>query len=699
MSNAISQYLSRVIQEEAQKLSKEKTKSIGPLIDDNRIYRSLSSYLTSMDNMEVTDPYEKSVWVFASINAIAQNISRVPFYIYEEKKNNMKTVITEGPLYDLFMNPNPFMITSSLLFATVIFMELYGECFWVLEGRKNVTEIPTEIWCVTPTRFEPVYNDKREFKGYWEYTARDIKTIFAPHEILHFKYFNPYNDIRGLSGIEASRLGVEQDYFASKYNKQFFKDGVSLSGLVQAPDFLTDDQYNRLKNQFEERHSGYGNAHKVGIIEGGATFAETKTMSQRDMEFSVLKTVIRGEILAAFKTNEVILGNYENIQSYEGIKQAHESFWKETLLPKMINIEDFLWAKFFSKIMAGKQWAGFDTSVIEALREDFNTKVTMAKTLNEMGYPINMINKRLDMGFEDVKWGNTWFVKMGMVPVEYALENPVPDTSNPDDEDEPGNKPDEPPPSDEDTPATEPNPGKDIDLSKRDDSLWTNFISREVPVEQMFKGKLKRFLYEQRKRVLTNLYKSPDNILNVDEEIKGLEKVFSNLYYVASQTGKELLKEELIIDEVEYKETEEFILERLTFSSKTVIKTIYNSLLKILEENQGKTVKAQADKVRTLYNKTDNRIATIARTEASTIINGIRFILMQKNGIKYHKWVSRSENGRHSKFNNKIVKLGESFSPDYTLRYPTDRKAPISEIVNCLCLTIPVVSAKMIKDI
>jgi len=1063
MGEAISQYLRKVIQEEATKLALVK-KSVGPLADDSRIYRSMNSILTSSDNMEVTDPYQKSVWVFAAINAIAQNISRVPFYIYEEKKKDIKTVVSEGALYNLFMNPNPYMISSTLIFATIIFMELYGEAFWVLEGRKNVTEIPTEIWCVTPSRFEPLYDNNRQFRGYWEYTARDVKIKFAPHEILHIKYFNPYNDIRGLSGIEASRVGVEQDYFASKYNKQFFKDGVSLSGIVEAPDFLTDEQYNRLKMQFEERHGGYGNAHKVGIVEGGAEFKETKAMSQRDMEFSVLKNTIRGEILAAFKANEVVLGNYENIQcfhpdtevmtdngfipvadvkvgdkiasmnpetgliefkdttkiytydydgemytqkkslvngqnvalktdymitpehkmfgkeknckhstfksdykfkriseiqentfgspkngewdgkiieefiiektedseklsrngrktttfpivpwlkflgwfisegcyrrassyelgiaqsneegviklredlesfpytfkeyqskdwhgstfvtrgkdlynylmenvghychekripreilnlhpsllqhlfnalmegdgtktkndsfvfyttskgladdvyelalrvgrtptlrggkkglirksekspnkrnmwqvyisnkeqnsklvtirpekvgykgkvycfevppyhnvltryngkslmisqSYEGIANAHQSFWKETLLPKMIYVEDFLWAKFFSNLFGGKYWGSFDTSVIEALREDFKSKVEMAEILNKMGYPINMINKRLDMGFEDVKWGNTWFVKMGTVPVEYAMENPVPEPTKPtdDEDDEPGNTPDEPDDEDGEEPM-EPDEGeKQLELSKRDDSLWANFISREVPVEQMFKSKLKRFLYEQRKKVLANVYNNKEDILNVDEEVKLLEHMFQNLYYVASQTGKELLKEELLIDEVEYKEIEDFIFDRLKFSSKTVVNTIYNSLLKLLDENKDKSVKVKADKVRTLYNKTDNRIVTIARTESSSIINGVRFMLMQKNGVKYHKWVSRSESGRHAKFNNRIVKLGESFSKDFTLRYPTDRKSPINETVNCLCITVPIINVKNIKDI
>ncbi len=672
-------------------------KGVGPLIDDSRIYRSFRSYLDSIDSMEVTDPYEKSVWVFASINAISQNISRVPFYIYTEKTKDVKKIISDGPTAELFTNPNPYMISSTLFFATVLHMELFGEAFWVFEGRNNVTELPKEIWIVNPQRLEPVIEKQQggngKFNGYWKYKVGDYETVFAPHEILQLKYYNPYNEIRGLSPIEAARVGVEQDYFANKYNKQFFKDGVALSGIISVPEFLSDEQFNRLKNQFEERHAGYGKAHKVGVIEGGANFTETKRMSQKDMEFSVLKDVIRGEILAAFKTNEVVLGNYSNIQSYEGIRNAHESFWKETLLPKIIYIEDFLWAKFFSKISGGKYWGGFDTSVIEALREDFGKKVDMAKVLNEMGYPINFINKRLDMGFEEVPWGNTWWVKMGTIPVESAMEfitNPT--TPGPSDEEpveEPGDKPE---PEDEE-PETEPKPSKDLDLnlSLREDSLWANFIARQVPIENMFKSKLKKYLYDQRVRVLTNL-SSKKQVFNFTEEKELLKQVLTNLYAISNQTGTELLKDELILDEIiDTKEINEFVANRLEFASNTIATTMGNSVLKVLEKVR---YEEKGNKIRELYNKTDNKVFQISRTESAAIINGVRFLLMQKHGIKYHKWLSKSENGRHSAFHGKVVKLGESFSNDFTIRYPLDNKAPVTEIINCRCYTVPVIQIK-----
>jgi HK97 family phage portal protein len=659
-------------------------KRIGPLVDDSRIYRSLRSYLNTGNNEEIEDPYKSSVWVFSSINAIAQNISRVPFCIFDETNKNKKNKIEKGILYDLFSNPNPYMIGSTLMFATVLFMELYGEAFWLLDGRTNITEVPKNIWVINPSRLEPVL-DKDEkgndlFRGFWKYTIGKENFILAPWEILHFKYFNPYDDIRGIAPLDASRLGVEQDYFANKYNKQFFKDGISLSGIIQVPEVLDDTLFNRIKDQFEERHSGSNNAHKVGVIEGGATFVETKSMSQRDMEYAVLKKVIRGEILAAFKTNEVVLGDYSQIQSYEGIKQAHESFWKETLVPKIIYLEEFLWSKFFSKVESGKFWGGWDLSDVEALREDLKLKIDMAKILNEIGYPINLINKRLDMGFENVKWGNTWYIRAGTIPVELAEDAITPD---------------EPPKQDEnEKPKDEPKDEPKEEKPKTDKDLvyWNNYIIKQISIENTFKSKLSKFFFEQRKRVLFNVFNKKEVIFDFDDEKEKLIKLFSSLYISASEASIELFNEELVIEKlVDATLINKFITKKLDINVSIVLNTINNNLKQLLLKYKELPIEDLAKKIREFYNKTDNRVFLIARTESASVINGIHYLLMLKNNVKYVKWLSKGEHGRHLSLQGKIIKLGESFSDKFILRYPLDYKAPKTEIIGCLCYIIPII--------
>jgi HK97 family phage portal protein len=681
-----------------------KSTQVGRLPDDDRIFRSLRSWMSTTE--EVVDPYSKSVWVFASVNAIAQNISRTPFVFYQEQPDGTTETIEDGPMYDLFTNPNPYMTSSVLFQGTTVFLELYGEAFWVFEGRNNVTEIPTAIWCVSPKKFKPHLVEEKDgnkkWYGSWDYESGNEKLTFAPHEILQFKYFNPYDEIRGLSPIEASRLGVEQDYFASQFNKNFFRDGAAIGGIIEVEDALSEPAFNRMRTQFEDRHQGVAKAHRVAILEGGAQWKDSG-VSQKDMEFINLKSVTRGEILAAFKTNEVVLGNYENMKSYQGIKSAHKTFWEETLVPKMKQIEEFLWAKFFTKIYPKRDfWGAFDLGTIQSLRDDYSIKADMATKLSEIGFPINEINQRLDMGFSELPWGNTWWIKFGTTDVMTALSTvsstqQLPDVS--DDEDTPGGAG-----KDDDVDAnSDTGKGKEVlDLTKRDDALAARYLAREIPLENMLRSKINRFFYEQRKEVIQRLYSSNSTEGLFDEKTHAdkLLKMLIPISSLSSATALELLADEVNVEEVGKisKQISENVDIRVQKSVNMIVGTLKHQIFDVLTkaDEEKLTTNEIADRIRAIYNKASNRSGTIARTEVNQIVNYTRFLKMQEVGITHHRWLSKGEKGRvsHKDLNGMIRKLGESFSTEYTLRYPCDDKAPPHEIINCLCITVPAVINK-----
>ncbi|MDD4353897.1 MAG: phage portal protein [Candidatus Nanoarchaeia archaeon] len=503
--------------------------------------------------------------------------------------------------------------------------------------------------------------------------------------------------MRGLSPNNALRLGVEQNLFASLYNKNFFKDGAAIGGMISVPESLTQEQFDRILGQFNERHQGYSRSHRIALIEGDAKFTSSN-MSQRDMEFISLKDVTRREILAAFKTNEVVLGDYGQIQSFEGIKQAHKSFWEETLLPIMLMIENILWARLFSKLSEtkGKIWASFDTSSVESLREDYELKTTMAKTLADIGFPLNEINKKLDLGFPELPWGNTWFVKVGMVPVESILNGDVDNSNNNEDK-----KPKEEPTVEDEEDDNKEEKKNIIDLSNRDDALWSRFIARQIPIENIAISKLKKIFYEQRKKILQNIsYKKKDILDFFDDEEKELKKVLMLIYNMSSNIGLELLSEEVVSDSLidSNEEITKLIENRLNNISVNIINTIKNNLLKIINNSYDNNSIQEnlIEEIKKYYNKLSNRIKNMARTEVNSIINGARYIHMKNIGVTHSKWISKSEIGResHKSINGKVVKLGDSFSDKFIIKYPTDSNAPLSEIIGCSCITIPIINIK-----
>ncbi|HQG81816.1 MAG TPA: phage portal protein [Caldisericia bacterium] len=611
-----------------------------------------------------TNPYTESVWVFASINAIAQNVARVPFNIYKEEKfegrgtrnkTKEKILVDEGELYELFLNPNKYMHTNLLFYATLVYLELFGEAFWFMP-RRNVTEVPSEITVISPQRMFPFFEEDERgnkiFNGRWKYkpVQNGFAEVLEPHEILQFKYFDPFSDIRGISPYKAAKSGIEQDYLASEYNRQFFGKGVGLSGIVKVNGFLNDEQFRRLKEQFREEHSGIEKAHQITVIEN-ADFIETKSLSQRDMEFSILKRVIREEILAAYKTNEVILGVYSNIQSYEGIKNAHLAFWRETIIPKINFFQEYLWAKFFYKINGGREWGEFDLSVVEALRSDFIEKVNTARTLYGMGYPINVINEKLDLGLPRVDWGDVWWTSSKNIPATLLIGN---------------NKP-------------EKEPEKESEKEEETGSKSTVFedfsylSERQSELEDYFNSKLKRFIFEQRKRILK------DKKLDEKFEKEQLYEVFKDAYLrtmtVAVETfSLETLKEIEIDDEI-----------RSIVDKK--IETDTNSLLKSILFVI-KNVKQNEIFLKKVYNKIESKVSLIVKTEITELLNEVRFSLMQKFGIKKHRWICLRD--RHKNLHRKIVNVGESFLVGDKLLFPACKEADSKDVLGCSCFTVPV---------
>ncbi|MFH1684701.1 MAG: phage portal protein, partial [Candidatus Micrarchaeota archaeon] len=260
-------------------------------------------------------PYEQSVWVYSAVNAIATNISRVPFVIRRDIGAGLSKKIEEGPIYDLFLNPNPLMSQRQLFEATMIFLSLQGEAIWILEGRENITQIPKEIWTFSPARFKPVQNKQGQVVG-WNYDNGTTELIpLANHEIIFFRYFNPYDDIRGLPPIKAAQESINQDYYATKYNTAFFKNSASISGFISVEGELTDEQFNRTLKQFEDRHQGYEKAHKIALLEGGGKFTPS-TITQKDMDYILGKNMTKQEILASLKVNEVVLGNFDSVKCF-----------------------------------------------------------------------------------------------------------------------------------------------------------------------------------------------------------------------------------------------------------------------------------------------------------------------------------------------------------------------------------------------
>jgi HK97 family phage portal protein len=460
--------------------------------------------------------YATHPWVYAATNTIARNISGVPF-VFQTDGGPAKD---RHAFVELFERPNRWQGFGQFIESTVSWLTLHGEVFIVLR-RGNEREVPKEMAADDPSAWEEVISkDTHRLVG-WEKVMADGRRVpFAFHQVIHFKFWNPLDPLRGLSPISAARQGITQDILADQFNNSFYRNSGAPGGVIEVDETLTDRQFQRLVQQYDDKHGGPGNAHKLLLLEGGATWKPT-SFSQKDMEFLDQKKWNRDATLAVFNVPKAELGITEEGANLAIVKVQSREFWLKNLIPKMKLIEWAMWSQLFSRINGGRVWAEFDTGGIEALSDELHAKVVTAKSLWEVGYPMNQINKRLNLGLPENSWQNVGYIPLQNEPIAVDKDGtPIP----------PDNRPPQKDPLTKPSTGTDTSPQAGSRLPPPAGVATAKLLHLENVrnLNNLEIKTIQTFFYKQRVRQLKAFGHSRANILNLDDENDRLTEVLEN---------------------------------------------------------------------------------------------------------------------------------------------------------------------------
>lgn len=313
---------------------------IGELLK-KEVNPNVFGYLTAREapSMKASD-YVKAYkgWVYTCTNAIAEEVASMQLHLQQQQDGSWIEV-TEHIVIDLLQDVNDFNTFNGLLTETSSFLELDGNGFWYLP-RGEVTNKPTEIWFLNPTKISVVKSKEKVISGYVMTTKTGEKVPLTTDEIIHFKRFNPLSRYRGMGTVQASAMAIDADTFSAQWNKNFFYNSAMPSSVLETDEELTDEQYDRLKEQWDSRFRGLDNAHKMAILQGGLKYKPAQ-LSQRDMDYLNQRRFSRDEILAVFRVPKTIIGITEDVNRANA-EASEYVFSKRVIKPKMRFIVDHL---------------------------------------------------------------------------------------------------------------------------------------------------------------------------------------------------------------------------------------------------------------------------------------------------------------------------------------------------------------------
>lgn len=704
------------------------------------------------DTDPLTEPYRRHPWLYACLSQRARVMSQAALQVGRWEENadgGMEFVPDEDhPMVSLLERPNNCMTGNALWTLTGLYLDLFGEAFWVLD-RDREDEVPARIWPVSGgRRWQAGPLDDTGCPIGWVLERNGEKIPYPRHQLVMFANPNPYNSLRGLSPIEPANVLIQSDVLADRYNREFFVEGAQTGGFLKVPHSLTPQQYQQIEARFASRHQGAGRAHRFGILEGNAEWIQTG-VTQRDMEFIEQRRWTRTGVCAVYGWPEWMLTDES-----ANFATAHESrvrLWQETAIPTLREREAALNTQLFSLLEDGDLAGRFNFDTVPALMEHQLDKWDIVAKMTKEGVSLKQANRILELGLTpepgwDVPWKPT-----SMLPVPMLLEGPP--VAEDDDGDDEADGADAPPP------GTEPEPTSDTDddaddqggdeepisdegaaavagvLSRVSDSKQAAFKKRRniwrrwmravrLPSEAAVAKVMRPYFDKYGTAVLRHFDRT---VVELSRSVTGQRQVgpehtpqlvvpdepwdtvlatqmrptYNRIAgLTASFTAGELgphTEIDLLDNNVLG-----FINDR-TKKVKGINDTVQRRLAEQLSlgfaENESlPELRARVASVSESLKKDPARVARIARTEAGVMANGIRFAILEQHADE-HMWITADDEhvrAGHRAVDGKVVKVGEHFEVpngrggfDFLL-FPQDPAGPPGQVINCRCLAEPI---------
>lgn len=692
-------------------------------------------------------PFNEHPWVFAVLASRARQMSQVPFVIaMRSPDGTTKELPRTDPLVKVFTRPNRIMTGEQMWALTNTWIDLLGEAFWILE-RKTIAQEPTRIWpWAGGRRWEVGRLGDDKFPIEWILTKPDGQRVRVPVEqIVHFHLPNPDNPLRGTPPLASAHVTLVADKLSEVYTEKFFENGAQPSGWIRYKEALDEDEFEAVRIRHEDSHRGAGKSHRIGVLDDGAEFIESK-LTNRDMEFLSLREWARDVVCAIYGWPKWALGITDTMNFATAVA-AKQTLWEENLIPMFRSKERTLDAQLFHFLRGGRVTGFFDETNVPAMQQVREAKIESLIKLQTAGLTLKSAGEWLEMDIPRQPGDTTVFKPINLVPIGDLMGEIEPPAPEP--EPEPETEPEEEP-AEETVPAPVYRFDAIIEseFAKEDAQdrvleramaekiatlstkaqrqsarvkrqQWRAWIQAVIrPSERQMMRRLMPYfaaLTAEQQRLFnkaarenreieggtTRQITSPDQILfdraEWDAKLKRVMRPIMQASLGLSETFTEgQLGPQSTVDLLD-PAVQRFLEARVNLLD-DINSRLQTSLARSLQVgiNAGETIEELRSRVDTVLGTWTSpaRSLRIARTEAGTLANTMRFQMGEADGDRW-EWVTAldeqvRDSHTNAEFESEIepVRIGEPFATFSPIMFPLDPVGPAGETVNCRCGTI-----------
>ena len=345
--------------------------------------------------------------VYAAVKLRADALTRPPLRVYrsgDDVRGRRVPVSPSHPVARLLERVNPWHTRADLWRATETHLCLWGAAFWAIERGEDGEP---ELWPLRPDRMVVIPDRQRYVRGFvyrgvWGSIPTD-PVAYTPEEIVWLRYFNPLEELAGLSPLAPARLSADMGHDGLAFNRHLLRNSARPDFLLLTNQEMNETELEEFYARWEMRYQGPGNAHRPAVA-SAVRDVKTLGLSHRDIDFIQGLRWSLEEVSRAYGVPKLLLGDFERA-TYANVQASERMFWRNTIVPEVRFLEEQLNRMLLPRLGYPQLCVEFDLSVIEALQEDENNRVQRETALLDRG--VLTINEvRRERNLPEVAWGD-----------------------------------------------------------------------------------------------------------------------------------------------------------------------------------------------------------------------------------------------------------------------------------------------------
>ena len=273
-----------------------------------------------------TQPHVRTV-----VSFLARNIAQIGLHTFERTSDTDRRRLnpTDHPLAALIMKPNARTTRYRLIDALVNDLGIYDVACWVKVGKGSVdglVRLPSSQ--IEPLGDSWAWPEGIRFKG-----NRGHKD-FTAEQVVLFRGYNPSDSRWGVSPMETLRQILAEEYQATRYREQLWRNGARFPGHIERPKDApwTPAARERFRADWRGLYTGEGpGAGGTPVLEDGMKFVGNG-ITPAQAQYLETRKLTREEVAAAFHIPLPMVGILDHA-TFSNIEEQHKNLYQDTLGP------------------------------------------------------------------------------------------------------------------------------------------------------------------------------------------------------------------------------------------------------------------------------------------------------------------------------------------------------------------------------